>query len=78
MTVRGTDGGSPPRTTDVPVIVDLTSSTASLPPVWQDVGNDRIDDITYIVIPENITVNSKLNIELRAEVPGTKLMNINC
>ena len=68
MKVIATDGGQPPRSSTANVTIHIVDNQSSMPPQWQLVGNQPIDDLTDVTVSEAATVNTLIMSE-----PGRRL-----
>ena len=71
FTVKAEDQGSTPLHNNVTVSVMFEDSNAALPPIWRDVGGQKIDEVTGLCLLENVTSNTRVDVFLKADLPGT-------
>jgi len=61
LTVVATDGGLPPRSSTANVTIHLVDDQSSMPPEWQMVNGQRIDDLDDVTVSEDVTANTPIN-----------------
>jgi len=61
LTVVAMDGGQPRRSSSATVTVNIVSDNNLLPPQWQQVNGDDIDDLTDVFVSEDAAVNTVIS-----------------
>jgi len=58
LRVVATDGGDTPRSSTATVKVHVVSDARRLPPQWQLIGGQHIDDLNDVSVSEDVTANT--------------------
>ena len=70
FTAVATDAGTSPLFSVVQVDVYFEDSDDALPPNWENPNGIRIDDLTGIEVFEDVAVGTKVDVSLKAVLPG--------